>query len=231
MIGGPLREGDDRQACQPAGEQLSRLGARASPSPECSGADLPEEICRLGDLLLAVGRRLRREGRDATAACGITHGQARALEVLSQAGAPLRMADLAARLDVVPRSATDAVDALVGSGLALRTTQPGDRRLVLVALSDDGRVVVSRLRHARASGAARVLAPLSPGERAALARLLCRLTDAPFPRHGEPVAASGTCAGGHDPAGVPGGAGAPVPDARRALAVGAQPGRSAEQER
>ena len=64
------------------------------------------------------------------------------------------MGELAARLEVVPRSATAMVDALEAASLVeRRPPDPLDRRSVLVCLTDAGNQLLARLSRARRAGA------------------------------------------------------------------------------
>jgi DNA-binding MarR family transcriptional regulator len=82
------------------------------------------------------------------------------------------MADLAAQLDVVPRSVTTMVDALEAAGLVVRHADTGDRRSVLVVLSDDGRLLLDRLETARRDSADEVFGGLDATQRHQLLELL-----------------------------------------------------------
>ena len=103
---------------------------------------------------------------------GLTYAQARVLRLVAADGRALRMADLAAQLDVVPRSVTTMVDALEAAGLVARHAHPGDRRSVLVALSDDGRRLLDRLEKARRDSAEEVFGGLDAVQRQRLLELL-----------------------------------------------------------
>ena len=70
-----------------------------------SGGPPGDLVAQLAELLTCASWRLRRARRRARP-LGLTFGQARALRLLSRAGEPLRIGELAARLEVVPRSAT-----------------------------------------------------------------------------------------------------------------------------
>ena len=59
---------------------------------------------------------------------------------------PHRITDLAAREGVTQPAMTLLVNRLEKRGWAARQTDPGDGRAVLVALTDDGRATVERLR-------------------------------------------------------------------------------------
>ncbi len=117
------------------------------------------------DLMMRAVRRIRICSSAELAPVGLTHAQSRALRVVAGAGAPMRMADLAAALEIVPRAATTNVDALDQAGLVVRRTDSCDRRSVLVSLTPKGRKLLARLAGARRRAADRVLAPLSVAER------------------------------------------------------------------
>lgn len=132
----------------------------------------PDSTLELAELLTHTARRLRRGSIVQLAPLGLTYAQARVLRHVAAAGRPLRMADLAAQLDVVPRSVTTMVDALEAAGLVARHADPGDRRSVLVVLSDDGRRLLDRLEAARRDSAEEVFGGLDPAQRGALLELL-----------------------------------------------------------
>ena len=89
------------------------------PAAGPSGVD---QIGQLGELLVRSSWRLRRGAAKELAPLGVTFGQARALRVLA-ASEPMRMADLAASLEIVPRSLTTMIDSLVAAGTR-RTAKP-----------------------------------------------------------------------------------------------------------
>jgi DNA-binding MarR family transcriptional regulator len=85
------------------------------------------------------------------------------------------MGELAERLRVVARSATDVVDDLERDGLVRRAPDPSSRRSVLVSLTEEGRRLQDALRAARRTAGEELLAPLSIEQRRTLADLLARL--------------------------------------------------------
>lgn len=147
---------------------LRRPGAAAA-RRDVSAADLAE-------LLGHAARRLRRGSVAELAPLGLTMAQARVLRVL--AAGPHRMADIAAALDVVPRTVTPMVDGLEGAGLAERRPDPDDRRSVLVALTHAGRRLLHDLDAARRHSAEDVFGTLSADERLALHGLLHTVCEA-----------------------------------------------------
>jgi DNA-binding MarR family transcriptional regulator len=89
------------------------------------------------------------------------------------------MSDLAARLHVVPRSATDAVETLLDRGLLKRGPDPDDRRAVLVALTAGGRRLVEQSDRARVATVEEMVLRLGARDRAELHRLLAELQPTP----------------------------------------------------
>jgi DNA-binding MarR family transcriptional regulator len=136
-----------------------------------------EPALEIADLLGQVVRRLHRGTSEALAPLGLSRVQARVVRLL--ADGPLRMATIAERLTVVPRTVTDLVDAVEAAGLVARHPDPGDRRSTFVALTADGRLLLERLEVARRASAEQVLGRLDPADRAVLLRLLRDLADEP----------------------------------------------------
>lgn len=136
--------------------------------------DLPE-------LFLRTAKRIRHTQMKDLAPLGLTPAQARALRTLSRADEPLRMSDLADRLGIVPRSATTVVDALESAGLATRTTDPANRRAILVALTNTGRTTLTLMSDARRKAAEDLFASLPPTRRETLREILAELDAANSP--------------------------------------------------
>lgn len=139
----------------------------------------------LAELLVRSTRRLHRCTQPAFGALGLTNAQARAVRLLEDAGRPVRMADLAAALEVVPRTATSVVDDLEEAGLVGRAIDRNDRRSLLVSLTPAGGRLLARLADARRQSADSLFSTLSEHERGELARLLAKVCD------GGPHAAGG----------------------------------------
>jgi DNA-binding MarR family transcriptional regulator len=125
----------------------------------------------LPELFRQVNRRLRELGRTSMEPWDVTPAQSRALGVL-QRGGPLRLNELAERLRIVPRSATEVVDALEAAGLVERRPDPHDRRAVQVGLTEQGARVGESVRAAREAEVERFFGMLSAGDREDLARIL-----------------------------------------------------------
>jgi DNA-binding MarR family transcriptional regulator len=129
---------------------------------------------RLADLVQELSRALRHAHRARLEPLGLTPAQSRALAVLRREGRPLRMAELAAALRIVPRSATGVVDGLEEAGLVSRAADPASRRAVLVEPTAAGRALLADLAAARAAAAEELFAPLDAAERETLLGLLER---------------------------------------------------------
>ncbi|MFD7699652.1 MarR family winged helix-turn-helix transcriptional regulator [Streptomyces caelestis] len=143
----------------------------------------PDPDGLLAEQLLRLTRRVHRiqkrhlEGRE----LGITPAQSRLLRTLAHYASPPRMADLAERLEVVPRAVTTLVDGLEANGKVRRVPDPANRRVIRIELTEDGRAALRELRAARRSAAEEILAPLGEAQREALGELLDTLIDGTAP--------------------------------------------------
>ena len=160
----------------------------AVPEPRRPDDQTIDVIAQLAELLACTSWRLRRASRRELEPLGLTFGQARALRLLTRAGGSVRIGELAARLEVVPRSATSMVDALEAAGLVERTPDPIDRRSILVGLTDSGVDLLARLGRARRASAESLFARLDAAQREQLLKLLATLNerDPTPPREGAP---------------------------------------------
>ncbi|WP_046777990.1 MarR family winged helix-turn-helix transcriptional regulator [Streptomyces yangpuensis] len=138
----------------------------------------------LAEQLLRLTRRLHRIQKRHMEPLGITPAQSRLLRLVShyEGEQPPRMADLAARLEVVPRAVTTLVDGLEAADCVRRVPDPANRRVIRIELTDTGRATLRRLRNARTDAAEEILAPLTAGQREVLGGLLNALSDAPAER-------------------------------------------------
>ena len=165
-------------------------------------APTPREIepaLEIADLLGQVVRRLHRGTSEALAPLGLSRAQSRVVRLV--ADGPLRMATIAERLAVVPRTVTDLVDGVEAAGLVARHPDPEDRRSTFVALTAGGRLLLDRLEVARRESAEQAFGRLDQADRAVLLRLLRDLTDEPLDRRGPGAGvAAGLAAAGAGPA-------------------------------
>ncbi|QIJ61235.1 MarR family transcriptional regulator [Streptomyces sp. JB150] len=140
-------------------------------TPDSEGL-LAEQLLRLTRRVHRIQKRhLEQRG------LGITPAQSRLLRTLAHYGSPPRMADLAERLEVVPRAVTTLVDGLEASGKVRRVPDPANRRVIRIELTDDGREALRELHGARHSAAQEILAPLTGDQRSVLEGLLDTLVD------------------------------------------------------
>ncbi|WP_078849574.1 MarR family winged helix-turn-helix transcriptional regulator [Streptomyces sp. NRRL F-5126] len=141
-----------------------------------TGRDGTDRDGRLAEQLLRLTRRIHRSQKHLLRPVGITPAQGRLLRTVAHCETPPRMADLAARLEVVPRAVTTLTDGLEANGWVRRVPDPANRRVIRIELTDAGRGALMDLRAARREAAAEVLAPLSDEQRDTLGALLARLT-------------------------------------------------------
>ena len=137
------------------------------------------DVGQLADEFTRAFRRMRRGVAAQMAPLGITFSQARVVRMIARTEAPLRMGDIASRLEIAPRSATGMVDTLEEAGLVQRTADPEDRRSVLVSLTDKGSTLVTAMADARRAGADELFGRLTKAQRTELLTLLHALTADP----------------------------------------------------
>jgi DNA-binding MarR family transcriptional regulator len=141
---------------------------------------------------VASRRHLRDEDLDAVIGAVLRATQAfvgLALRSLAAAGTPITLPqyrmlvtldgkgdqnvrDLAARLGVDRSTATRMCNRLVNAGLIDRSSDPSDRRAVVISLTEPGRGVVKRVTRARRENVARLLKSVPPPRREQLVDLL-----------------------------------------------------------
>ena len=134
-----------------------------------------EISAEIADLMAAVSRRIRIDANRDLGPLGVTWAQVRALRTLARAATPMRMSELATRLEIARRSATSVVDELVDRGLVERRDDPADRRAVDVVVTQQGVRLLEQLRARRRAAASALTAGLSSSELTTLHGLLARL--------------------------------------------------------
>ncbi len=154
-------------------------GAAASTGSKAPRTPGSDPVGQLTELLFRTTTRLRRGSAKELAPIGVTFGQARVMRVLARADGPMRMADLAVALEIVPRSVTTVIDSLEEAGLVCREPDPHDRRSVLVAPTASGQAALERMNRARRATAEDLFGRLSERERATLLSLLVALNADP----------------------------------------------------
>ncbi|KNB53819.1 MarR family winged helix-turn-helix transcriptional regulator [Streptomyces caatingaensis] len=145
---------------------------------------VPDTSGQLAEQLLRLTRRLNRAQKRYLDPVGITPAQSRLLRSVAHCEAPPRMADLAERLEVVPRAVTTLVDALEANGAVRRVPDPANRRVIRIELTDRGREILRALREARRAAVEEILSPLTAEQREMLGGLLGELMQGSAPhRH------------------------------------------------
>ncbi|SEE91656.1 DNA-binding transcriptional regulator, MarR family [Arthrobacter alpinus] len=134
----------------------------------------------LGELFHAAFRGLRRTWAEQLAPWELTPHQWRALMTLMrhrpEAGpCDVRLKDLAERLRIAPRSATEVVDQLETKGLVRRDPDPTDRRATLIVPTEAGLELYNSIRIERRDKSNEYFARLGDEDRAELARILDQL--------------------------------------------------------
>ncbi len=107
----------------------------------------------------------------------LEQGQMDSLDLLARQPS-WRMSDLAEALRIDPSTATRAVQRLVGSGLAVRTPNDDDGRVVMVEITEAGRARHADVNARRGLLMAHMLGAFTPEERPALADMLERFVAA-----------------------------------------------------
>lgn len=149
--------------------------------PNAATPHVDEDVIgELTHLFFRLGRRVRHRANKQLAPTGMTASQARALRIIDFHG-PLRIVDLARKLDIGARSAGDIVDMLVDAGFVERNPDPDDRRSIRVSVNAVGAERAEELRQLRREGAEEIFATLAEERQRELLRLLTELEAASRP--------------------------------------------------
>lgn len=131
----------------------------------------------LDDFMRAIrgarGRLVARDGEDE-----LSLPQFQMLDPLDAASGALTVSELAVQAGVATPTATRMLDGLERDGLVRRERRPGDRRVVHVSLTGDGRRRVHAKRARIAARRREIFESLSAAERKQAARVLARLAAA-----------------------------------------------------
>ncbi|GAA3324838.1 MULTISPECIES: MarR family winged helix-turn-helix transcriptional regulator [Paeniglutamicibacter] len=141
----------------------------------------------LSELFHRAWRSLRQTWSARLAPFELTPHQSRAMRSLAQhgnssdpaSGAGMRLKEIAERLRIAPRSATEVIDQLEAKQLVIRRPDPLDRRATLVSLTEEGMGLSERVRAARRLHTEEYFGRLDAQERAELARILEKLSGTP----------------------------------------------------
>jgi DNA-binding MarR family transcriptional regulator len=125
--------------------------------------------------------------RSLTTAGGLSTTAAATLASIERFG-PQRLTVLAAREGVTQPAMTQLISRLEDAGLVRREATQEDGRVVLVAITDEGRAALARRRASRTERLAHILSQFAPEHRAQLASALPALDAlANLPREDDPV--------------------------------------------
>jgi DNA-binding MarR family transcriptional regulator len=117
--------------------------------------------------VMRLSRRMRQERDDV----GLSATHVAALATLDRHG-PLPLGELAALEKVAPPSMTRVVSRLSKGGLVDRSSQPGDKRQVLVGITEEGRRLLAADRRRRDEWLSARLRELSADDLDALSRVI-----------------------------------------------------------
>jgi DNA-binding MarR family transcriptional regulator len=127
------------------------------------------------DLAQRVFTGLQQEmGHFSDAWPNVTMQQLRVMLILYHEGAT-RVSVLAKRLDVSTPTVTGILDRLVRQGLTYRADDPRDRRVVLNALTDQGRAAIEKMQKLDTERLRRAIDRLDPDQQRAIAEALDNL--------------------------------------------------------
>jgi DNA-binding MarR family transcriptional regulator len=139
--------------------------------------ELDLEVEGIVDRIGGLHRRLNRTLDETLSEFGLDTAEYKALSALSQAGPPHRSTPgrLARRMDLSSGAMTNRLDRLEEAGLVRRLRDPGDRRSVVVELTDHGRETYRNAVGVQAQKEALVAAALNPREKSQMNALLRKL--------------------------------------------------------
>ncbi|WP_035279711.1 MarR family winged helix-turn-helix transcriptional regulator [Actinokineospora spheciospongiae] len=146
---------------------------------DTGGADdlLAALLPRLSQIGTAVNRGKLDERAMAAAGVTLERPAMTVLNVLHIAGEPLRVGEIATRMQVVGPHVTRQLNTLETRGLVHRVTDPNDSRARLVELTPQGRDLATRYLGVLFGWFTEALADWTPQDRRALTDLLARFAD------------------------------------------------------
>ncbi len=107
----------------------------------------------------------------------VTFPQYVALEVID-AEKSLKMKDIAQALKTSLPAVTGLINRLVAMKMAKRTYDSGDRRVIFISLTDEGKRIIAQTRTARKKIIAEIFSVLSEGERQTYLKILGKIKKA-----------------------------------------------------
>jgi DNA-binding MarR family transcriptional regulator len=136
----------------------------------------PPAVRELLAALLQVAHSIEGSLERSVEPCGLSLAKMGALQILSDADAPVPLGQLACRLCCVKSNVTQLIDRLEAEGLVRRIPDPADRRSVLALVTESGRERLEEARLARERAEAALLAGLDDAEITRLTALFQRVS-------------------------------------------------------
>jgi DNA-binding MarR family transcriptional regulator len=152
---------------RPAQSAAAPAGPAAEAAEHVGVGEQPADARGLTDVVARLRRVLRASIRTDYPWESLPMAQVELLQSLVES-APARVGDLAARLRLAPSTVSGLISQMITAGLVERGTDPRDRRVAVVALSEAGRRQLGEWNAAHQRRIAAALADLEPGERAAI---------------------------------------------------------------
>ncbi|MYV42362.1 MarR family transcriptional regulator [Streptomyces sp. SID1328] len=146
-------------------------------SPDAPSTDVLAVVPRLAQLSNAVNRGRLTERAAEAAGLALDRPAVGVLMTLHMADRPLRIGEIAERMQVVGPHVTRQVQSLERRGLAHRISDPHDRRASLIEPTSEGTRAANRYASSLVGWFSEAIAGWTDEERADLGRLLGRLVD------------------------------------------------------
>jgi len=125
--------------------------------------------------IIGAARELQTKLDDALDEIGLSCGKLGVLRVLTLAGEPISLSDLAQYNKCVPSNVTQLVDRLEADGLVRRVSDPQDRRVTRAALTHEGRMAWIQAKKVIVQHERELIRTMSEAEAESLARVLGQL--------------------------------------------------------
>ncbi|MCL2881469.1 MAG: MarR family transcriptional regulator [Coriobacteriia bacterium] len=147
---------------------MAETSLRSKQASQVSSADISsrELAAKMFETMPSLGRMMRRERLNGTG----DFQQVHALKHLMSG--PLPQAKLAESLRMNPSALSKLIDVLEQKGYVTRMIDPEDRRRMVIALTDEGRIFQRKMLAQAMEQANRTLKTLSPEERTTLSEAL-----------------------------------------------------------
>jgi DNA-binding MarR family transcriptional regulator len=117
-------------------------------------------IKEIVELQRRINRNMRHNTLDAWMGLNLTVPQIKSLFFIANQGTT-NFTKLAAALGVTPANVTGIIDRLVEQGLVSRQENPGDRRMLMLRVTEKGENTITNLRERRAGYTTKVLSHLT----------------------------------------------------------------------